>query len=188
MKKFAILISGTALLVLGACGTGGEKTGDAAGSGEEQSAEQVVSEMKKVSLQPGEWETSSEIVDVRIEGAPQGMPPGAMDAMKGRKTVNKSCITPEQAANPSADFLTAQKDSKCSYSGFEMAGGTVKGTVSCPGGDDGKAVITMDGNYTPTSYAMNMEMNGSGMGGAGGMTMHMKMKTTGRRIGECPAS
>lgn len=192
MKRFAILISAgfsaAALLALSACGKSDDGAG--AGSGAKQSAEQVASEMKKVSLQPGEWETTVEIVDVQMEGAPKGMPAGAMDAMKGRKTVTKNCVTPEQAANPNADFLTAQKDSKCTYSGFEMSGGMIKGAVSCPGGEGGTAEVAMKGIYTPTSYTMTMEMDSAGMGGASapGMKMHMKMKSSGKRIGECPAS
>ncbi len=180
-----LLIAGT---LLSSCGKSGEE-GAGGGSAANQSVEDVASEMEKISLQPGEWETTQEVVDITIEGAPEGMPQGMMDAMKGRKTTVRNCITPEQAEKPSADFLTAQKDSKCTYSGFEMAGGTLRGTVSCPGGEGGSANVTMEGKYTPTSYAMNMEMRSQGMGGAKmpGMTMHMKMRSAGKRIGECPA-
>ncbi|MGE4429834.1 MAG: DUF3617 domain-containing protein [Sphingobium sp.] len=184
MKLFPMMLVGSAVMMLAACDKG-------PGAGPSQSAEEVASEMKKVTIRPGEWETTQEVVDVKIQGAPEGMPGGMMDAMKGRKTTTKTCITPEQAANPSADFLTAQKDSKCTYSGFEMAGGTVKGAISCPAPDGkGKADITIDGSYSADSYQMAMEMQTAGMGGGQGegMIMHMKMKTTGKRTsGECSA-
>ncbi|GLT01510.1 hypothetical protein GCM10007897_29040 [Sphingobium jiangsuense] len=179
-----ILLAGSAVLMLAACGKEPE-------TARNQSAEEVASEMKKITLLPGEWETTQEVVDVKLEGAPEGMPAGAMDAMKGRKTTVKTCITPEQAANPSADFLTAQKDSNCTYSGFEMAGGAIKGAVSCLSPDGkGKADIAIDGSYGADSYQMTMEMQAAGMGGpqTSAMTMHLKMRTSGKRIGECPAS
>lgn len=186
MRKMA-MAAALAALTLGACSKedGGSASGDSP-----QSAEEVASQMAKVSLQPGEWETTSEIVEVTMDNMPQGMPAGMLDAMKGRKTTVKSCITPEQAENPEADFLTAQKDGNCTYSGFEMAGGTIRGNVSCTSEQGGTANIAMEGIYSPASYAMTMNMNGDGMGGAGtpGMTMQMKMKTSGKRIGECKES
>ena len=193
MKTTAIMLSGVALLALSACGKGEDKAAGTGASGTSQTAEEVASEMKKVSLQPGQWETTSEIVDVTMENAPQGMPAGMLESMKGHKTTFKHCLTPEQAEKPDADFMSGQKDSKCTYSGFSMSGGAVKGTVSCPSGEGGgTATISMEGIYTPASYTMNMTMDGAGMGGGGrmpgGMSMHMKMKTTGKRTGECPAA
>ena len=177
------VLAGSALMVLAACDKGPDKT-------QNQSVEEVAKEMKKITMQPGEWETTQEVVDVKIEGAPNDMPAGMMEAMKGRKTTVKTCITPEQAANPTADFLTAQKDSKCSYSGFEMSGGTIKGVVSCPSPDGkGKAEVILNGTYSAQNYEMTMEMQAAGMGGPNesNMTMHMKMRSNGKRIGECPA-
>lgn len=184
MKLFSVMLAGSAMMMLAACDKG-------PGAAQNQSVEDVASEMKKVSLQPGEWESTQEIVDVKIEGAPEGTPPNMLDGMKGQKQTARNCITPEQAANPSADFLTAQKDSNCTYSGFEMAGGKIEGKVSCPApqGQQGKADVTIDGSYSETEYAVNMEMQAAGSGGAGAdqMKMHMVMKTTGKRIGDCPA-
>jgi len=179
------IASGAALIGLSACGT----SGDQPASGDAQGVKEVASEMKKIALQPGEWETTSEIIDVQMEGAPQGMPAGALDAMKGRTTTVKKCVTPEEAANPDADFLTAQKDSQCTYSGFEMANGAIKGNVSCPGEHGSTANVAMEGIYTSDSYAMTMNMDAAGIGDGApaGMKMRMKMKISGKRIGECPA-
>ena len=188
MKTFAITLSASTMLALAACSGGSDSGTPSTAPGEEQSAEEVASEMEKVSLMPGEWESTSEVIDVQIEGGPEGMPAGIADMMKGRKTVTKNCITPEQAANPSAEFLTTQKDNKCTYSDFAMKGGTMTGKVSCPAGDSGKADMAMKGSYTPDSYDMTMNMNAAGMGGGApaGMTMVMTVRTSGKRIGECP--
>ncbi|MPT48463.1 MAG: DUF3617 domain-containing protein [Sphingobium sp.] len=185
MKLFSVMLAGSAMMMLAACDKG-------PGEAKNQSVEDVASEMKKISLQPGEWESTQEVVDVKFEGGKEAAPPALIEAMKGQKQTSKSCITPEQAANPSADFLTAQKDSNCTYSGFEMAGGKIQGKISCPApqGQQGKADVTIDGTYSETAYAMNMEMQAAGMGGpaAGDMKMHMVMKTSGKRIGDCPAT
>lgn len=171
------------VLALAGCGKGEEKSGSA---GANMSAAQVADEMEKVSLQPGEWETVQEITDVKIDGAPPEMPADMMRSMIGRKITVKNCITPEQAENPSADFLAAQKDSKCTYNGFSMTGGIVKGSIACPGGEGGKMTASMEGTYLPASYQMTMDAKMEGMAGPqGGMTMHMKMKSSGKRIGEC---
>lgn len=187
MRIIAIMLAGSALLALGACSKSEDKAGS--GGGEAQSAQEIAAQVKKVSLQPGEWETTSEIVDARMENAPEGMPAGMMDSMKGRKTSVKSCITPEQAENPGADFLAAQKDGRCTYSGFEMAGGAIKGTVTCAGQDGATATMKMEGIYTPTSYTTTVNMESAGMGGAQAkdMTMLMTTRVSGKRIGECPA-
>jgi len=186
MRIVAIMLAGSAVLALGACGKGEDKAGN--GAGEAQTAQDVAAQVKKVSLQPGEWETTSEIVEAKIENAPEGMPAGMMDAMKGRKTSVKSCITPEQAENPGADFLAAQKDGRCTYSGFEMAGGAIKGTVTCAGQEGGAATMKMAGIYTPTSYTTTVDMVSTGMGGpqAKDMAMHMTTKVSGKHVGACP--
>lgn len=184
MNKAGLIGAGMlALAALSGCDKSKDQGGEASAN---MSAAQVAGEMKKISLQPGEWEMVQEITDVTIEGAPKEMPADMMRSMIGRKTTIKDCVTPEEAANPSADFLAAQKDSKCTYSGFEMAGGVIKGSVSCPAGEGGAMTASMQGIYQPTSYAMTMESKMAGMAGPQGpMSMHMKMKTTGKRIGEC---
>lgn len=195
MRNVLMLSAGAMMLTLAACDKGAEpaadgNSGPAAGANTSQSVEQVAAEMKKISLQPGEWETSFEILDVKMEGGPQGMPERMVDAMKAKRPPIKTCITPEQAAKPDADFLTAQKDSKCSYSGFHMAGGAIEGTVTCPSGQGGESKVAMQGIYTPTTYTVTMEMDAAGMNSpsGGAMTMHMKAKTTGKRVGECKAN
>jgi Protein of unknown function (DUF3617) len=169
------------LSMLGGCG----QSPDTPLAVTNQSAEKVADAMSKVRLEPGEWEATQEVVDIQITGAPKGMPADAMKSAIGRKTTVKHCVTPEQAAKPSADFLAAQKDSKCTYSNFAMEGGTIHGSVTCPGGQGGKMIASMLGTYASDHYDMAMTMNMDGM--QPGMAMAMKMKTSGKRIGECPS-
>lgn len=183
MKRATILVGAAMLLTLGACSKDNEKD---EGHGGPQSAQEVAEEISEVKIQPGQWEASHETLEAKMEGAPQGMPAGMMDAMKGHKTSFRYCITPEQAEKPGGDFFAAQKDAKCQYSDFSMSGGTVHGTMTCQS-PDGRGAMTMKmaGNYTPTSYDTTVEMETS-MGGQG-MKMHLKSRGSGKRIGDCPA-
>ena len=141
-------------------------------------------------VRPGQWESSVELESIEVPGMPADAVAQMKKTMARVATGHKSCLTPEQAETPNADFLTAQKGSNWTYSGFEMAGGTIKGNVSCTGGQGGNATVAMKGIYTPASYTMTMDVTSAGMGGpqAQDMKMHMKMKTSSKRVGECPSS
>ncbi|GAB5486700.1 MAG: hypothetical protein Pars2KO_02700 [Parasphingorhabdus sp.] len=178
MKK--ILISVAALAVISACSdNGADKDGDGKITNEE-----VAAEMNEVNLEPGEWENTVEIVDVKIEGLPEGAPAGMMDSIKGQKTTTKSCVTEEQAENPGAQFFAAQEDTNCEVKKFNMSGGAVSSEMSCKNmGAPGEMSMTMDGDYGSSSYDMKMTMAGN----AGGMKMNMEAKSSGKRIGDCPS-
>ena len=147
------------------------------------SADEVAKVMNEVTLEPGEWENTVEIVDVKIEGLPKGVPDNMIDSMK-TTTVSKSCITEEQAKNPGAEFFAAQEKTSCKVKKFDMSGGAISSEMSCANaGAPGEMTMVMDGQYGPSSYDMTMKMNG----GAGGMKMNITAKSNGKRIGNCPA-
>src|SRR3546814_16763140 len=65
-----------------------------------------------------------------------------------------------------------------------MEGGRMVGTMTCTGGQlPGTMVMKMDGTYSDESYDMTMDMETSGL--PGGMTMTVKARTTGERVGDC---
>lgn len=179
MKK--LLISAAAISLLAGCA---DKGADNDGDGKITAAE-VAEEMNEVTLEPGEWENTVEIVDVKIEGLPEGTPAGIMDSMKGKVTTTKSCITEEEAEKPGAQFFAAQEKNNCEVKKFDMSGGAVSSEMSCSnmGGAPGSMTMAMDGQYGPSSYDMTMNMNG----GAAGMKMNISAKSSGKRIGDCPA-
>ena len=148
--------------------------------GREMSAEEVADELAGMKIQPGQWEATNEIVSATAPG----MPEGVLKQMVGQKTTVQNCITPEQAARPSANFLAAQENSNCTYQDWSMDGGRMTGTMTCEGGEmPGKMVMKMDGNYGSTRYDMNMDMNTTGL--PNNMSMTIKARTTGRRVGDC---
>ena len=92
MKK--LLVSVAALSLIAGCS---DKGADRDGDGK-ITAEEVAEEMNKVTLEPGQWENTVEIVDVKIDGLPDGVPASAMDGMKGKVTTSKSCIRKKPTA------------------------------------------------------------------------------------------
>ena len=176
-----LLVSVAAICLIAGCSdNGADRDGDG-----KITAEEVAEEMNRVTLEPGEWENTVEIVDVKIDGLPDGVPAGVMDSMKGKVTTSKSCITKEEAENPGAQFFAAQEKTNCEVKKFDMSGGAVSSEMSCSnmGGAPGSMTMAMDGQYGPSSYDMTMNMNG----GASGMKMNISAKSSGKRIGNCPA-
>lgn len=174
----------------GATGDISAVEGARADSGSGMTVDEVAKTMSNVKMKPGAWDVSMTIEDVKLTGLPPGPQGQQIEQMMkqsiGARTV-KSCMTPEQAANPQADFLAAQEGKNCTYDGFAMDGGQVKGKMVCtPPNGKGQMTMTMNGTYSPTDYAMNMTLEGAGMGD--GMAMTMKAKTQGKWLSDaCPA-
>tara|TARA_R110000824_G_scaffold85425_5_gene212326 strand:+ start:12707 stop:13249 length:543 start_codon:yes stop_codon:yes gene_type:complete len=178
VKKLLVSVA-VLSLITGCSEQGADHNGDG-----KITAEEVAEEMNEVTLEPGEWENTVEIVDVKIDGLPEGMPAGVMDSMKGKVTTSKSCITEEEASKPGAQFFAAQEKTNCEVKKFDMSGGAVTSEMACDnmGGSPGSMTMTMDGQYGPSSYDMTMNM----VGGAAGMKMNISAKSNGKRIGSCP--
>ena len=168
-----ILLASATLLSLAACGQSEEK-------GRKQSAQEVAKEMAALKMEPGQWVATNEI----LSASAPGLPEQALKQMVGQKTTVSNCVTPEQAAKPSANFLAAQKNSNCTYQDFSMEDGRMTGTMTCSGGQvPGEMEMKMAGEYSARSYDMNMDMNAKNM--PGGMAMTIKARTSGRKVGEC---
>lgn len=176
------LILGAAALALAACGSSGGEKGAGNGSTAEAQGGGGSGSGSGVNLQPGEWEMKMDVVNVKVEG----MPEGVADAMKkeGGKP-SRTCMTPEEAKGPSADMFTKDNPANCKSEGFSWSGGRIQGKTVCEGqGGAGKTQMTMDGRYTPQSIDMTMKSETDMMGKA----MTMEMRLSGRRVGECTAA
>ena len=164
MRARAVLLAAAALAGAG-CG-GGREAGN-------MSAEEVAAELAAMRIEPGLWELTSEVVDVRAADLPHEV----RARMIGPRSRLRHCITPEQAERPDANFLAARAGSECVYRDFTVGGGRVSGRMACP-----DASAEMRGRYGPQSYDMRMEM-ASPM--ANGATMTLELRSRGRRIGDC---
>lgn len=155
----------TALALLGACGEAPEAN---------MTADEIAGQLANMRIEPGLWELTSEVVDVTAPGLPREV----RGQMVGPRSRLRHCITAEQAAHPSANFLAGREEHACAYRGFTVEAGRVRGTMLCP-----DATAVMNGRYLPRGYDMSMEMQ-SPMQNKQMMTLQLRAR--GRRLGPCP--
>lgn len=171
------LILSAAILALTACGSSGKGDGNGSATASGGSGSGGVF---GVSLQPGEWEMKTEVVNVKAEG----MPPGMAEGMKqSASSTTRTCMTPEDAKGPKGDLFTGDKSGNCKSEGFSWAGGKISGKTTCGSDASGRTVMTMDGQYS----AQNIDMTIKSATNVAGREVAMEMRMSGRRVGECSA-
>ncbi len=130
-------------------------------------------------LKPGKWQASATVEQMSMAG----MPPDMAEKMKGvsgKTQTQETCLTPEQAKNPSAAAF-AGEDKNCRYDRFTMANGKIDAVMKCSGGG-ATQTMTMAGTYSGDTYNMRMKTDASA-GSKGGMSMAVRVDA--KRIGEC---
>jgi hypothetical protein len=172
MKKWSI--AAAAALMLTACG--GQGANEAGANG--QAAGTEAGGDDSLALAPGEWEMTMQMV--RMSGMPEGA-----DASNFPATTIRTCLTPEEARRPGADFLTGSGENNgCTYENMSMTGGRMQGSVQCATAE-GTMNATFDGQFSPNSYEVTHQAR---MSGAGAAETEFESRITGRRIGDCPAN
>jgi hypothetical protein len=169
MKHAPIVI---AILLLAACGSQ-----DKAGNGAAAKAGGGAT----IALAPGQWETIVEVTGLNITGGPRL--PGGMTPPLPPPTTVRSCLTPEQAARPNANFLSGSGEGGgCNSENLSMAGGSIQGTITC---SSAGATIrtTINGRFGTDSYETESQSRIT----SNGMTMETTGRTRSRRVGDCPA-
>ena len=164
-----------ACLLLAGCGGGGDAPGN-------MTRDEVKAEVANVRVEPGEWERRTEILSV--EGP--DMPLELAARLKQPRPPLRYCITPEQAAQPArVSDAIARPQAGCTVRDFAMQGGRMEGRMICREGAPTQISTAMSGTYSPQSfdYRSRVEMPppiGDGL-------VRLDIRTTGRRIGPCPA-
>jgi hypothetical protein len=187
-----LILALPAILALAACNQ--QTTADtAAQTGEVSLKNATIEEVAKQAqaagpqhFTAGEWETNVEIIEMDLPGAPPQVRDQMMKAMQSSKTSAKTCMTKEQAEKPEASILTGKTNANCKYDHYTMADGKIDAKLSCTSPHGGNMTQTINGTYTPTSFAIASEMHAVGGSSEAG-AMNMKAKTSGTRIGECKA-
>ena len=145
------------------------------------SAQEVAAELRGLRIEPGLWEMRSEVLDATGPNLPRM----AQARLKGPRPIVRTCISPAEAARPEANFLRSQPDSHCTYRGFSLRDGRLRGEMRCAGGGlPGTTTTSMDGRYGARGYDTRMRMASTGM--PEGANMIIETRTIGRRIGNCP--
>jgi hypothetical protein len=131
-------------------------------------------------IQPGLWQSKTVVKEMNIPGIPaQYAEQMKAKFAQGSNETNSHCVKPEDVKKPKEDFFGGDKS--CKYDHFQMGDGKIDVAMVCHR-EDSTQTMNMSGSYTPTTYSMDMSMNGSG-GGQNGMTM--KVHVDSRRVGEC---
>jgi hypothetical protein len=152
--------------------------------GKNESIESVAKKVAASDLRPrpGRWESTMTIEKLDMPN----LPPQAKEVMQkqmGGGQTFATCLTPEQAAKPGADFFQG-KDSGCSYDRFSMTGGKVDAVMTCT--QQGRTQkVTMAGTYGEEAYTMHLTSEGEAQPG---MPMSMVMSVSSKRVGECDRS
>ena len=160
------IVAAPAVLLLAACG--------GAGGGD------------SVALQPGQWETSVQFTEVDIPGAP----PEAVNQMRqaiARPQTRSECITPEQAANPTGNMVSAGAGN-CQFTESTFENGNINVQGTCEQAGAGTATVSMEGSYTPTTMEAEITSEVQAPAGAaadGPQSVRMSGTFTSRRTGEC---
>ena len=142
-----------------------------------------------VALQPGQWETTVQFTSIEIPGAPQEAV-AQMREMMSRPQTRSECITPEQAANPTGNMMSAGGGSNCQFGESTFAGGAIRVRGTCQQPGQGSAQMSMDGSYTATTMQaqISSEVQAPPSAPKGGpQSVRMSGTFTSRRTGECAA-
>lgn len=170
------VIAAAGLLALAACGSGesGGNGSAAAGKG----GTSAVAGGGGVQLQPGEWETTTQMVKV------EGMPKEVAAMMMKEATKGRNCITPEELKEANAGLFGGEEQKNCKREGFAFQNGRISGKLSCTGegGEGGTSSMEMSGQYSATTYDVTARISTN----VQGMSANMESRTQGRRIGDCP--
>ena len=131
-------------------------------------------------IEPGLWQAKADVQEMNIPG----MPPQYAAQMKQRMAQDRGkpsshCITEADVKKPKENFFGGDKS--CKYQRFTMGGGKIDIAMVCAE-EGANRTMNMSGNYTPTTYSMDMAMTGSG-GDQNGMSM--KMHIDAQRVGQC---
>ncbi len=137
----------------------------------------------EVEMQPGRYEMTASITEISLPGAPAG----ATDAMKeAAKQPQTACLTPEDVKNPGGK-LTPRQDpgAACQENTFDWKGGRIDGKLRCAT-PNGEVSANMKGEYRRDGFTLNVESQLPSLTGeAGGEPGRIKMRSEGRRVGEC---
>jgi hypothetical protein len=186
-------ITAMAALALAGCGS---KDDAGKADGAPKSAAEVKQEAAKlIKPQPGEYRQVTEITSFEIPGMPKEAAEQMKSAIKASQE-GRFCLTQADADRGFKDmFNDVGKGNQCTYSKFDVDGGTLDAQMECqaqpaPGAPQGaqpqKAVMKMNGALTEKGADITIAMDTTGGPPPMG-TMKMTMHMTTTRLGDCKA-
>ncbi|MEP5938464.1 MAG: DUF3617 domain-containing protein [Erythrobacter sp.] len=178
MRK-STLIAAVSTLMLAACG------GDAGSDGGESLSMEEVAEITQDSAikpEPGQYSVTTEVLEVNIPGAPEGMA-DMMSSSMGRNA-HSYCLSQDDVDNGFEEMAKqSQEGSDCTFERYDIDdGGDMDAKMVCNMQGQGEMTMTMSGTGSTTGSEMDIAMEGNiaGMG-----DMSMRMKVSHERTGDC---
>ncbi|GGY93730.1 DUF3617 domain-containing protein [Novosphingobium colocasiae] len=173
-----------AALALSACGSKDAGTDAAKDTGPKTMAEAQEEAKKLDRPDPGEYKQTMEVTRLDIPG----MDPKQAEAMKGMMKASQErtfCLTPADSEKGFKDmFDEVGKGGECSYSRFDVSGGTLDAVMNCKNPNEGTATIALNGKVSSNGSDVTVSIDQAGSKNPMGdmkMTMHM----TTARLGDC---
>lgn len=172
----------TAALSLAACGSADEAETGAAGGEGLSDAEIAERAEDAVTLEPGQYRSTVEMVSVDIPGAPPEAVAMMKRAISSGNTTTEYCLTPEEAEKGYEEMARNSAQGDCNVRRFDVDGGDIDAEMTCTAADGTEARMTLDGTGSRTSSDMTMTIETDVPGlGEGTMTMRAQHE----RIGDC---
>lgn len=167
-------------IALTACGRGSTVTAENASMAEVGA--RVKASGAAIQLTPGRWETAVTIDRMDIPGMPSAVA-AQMKQQLSKAAHGASCLTPEQARKPAADFFSGKHGDECRYDRFTMRGGAIDATMTC-GRAGPKVAATLKGTYGPDNFHMSIAMDGKGRSSMPTMAMTVDARHAGACRGD----
>lgn len=161
------------------------------GAGADQAATPAPGGGSAGSIQPGQWEMTARVVSIEMPGAPPALQE-QIRSQSRRADTSRTCITPEQAANPLNEFqrmATSMPGQTCQISENVFSAGVIRFAMTCQASGEAPSStrMSMTGQYAATSIDVSLAFDVENPGeGAPGQTLRMRSSLTGRRLGDCP--
>jgi hypothetical protein len=172
--KHVTAILGVAILA-GCSGQNTETAGNNTAATAATNTQTATAAPRILALQPGQWETTVEILRMEMTGMPGTPMP------QTPPTTVSQCITPEQANKPIEGIMAGGAlPEGCVSESNNVTDGRIQATFSCAQ-NNVPTRISMQGVISPTAYEMEMEMSA----GEGQTAVRSDMRVRARRLGEC---
>ncbi len=172
-----------AAILLAGCGGDADTNDDGKVTGQEAVAEAA----NAIQPQPGQYRTTTQLLEFNIPGASDEIKQRIQAQMGGTGEVTKptlSCLTPEQAStNGPEEMAKKMAEGNCTVARFDVSGGSISAEMQCVDAAGGSSHVLLDGQMTSTSSTMTMT-NESDLPNIG--KMQMKARVTSERVGDCP--
>ncbi|SLJ95573.1 DUF3617 domain-containing protein [Novosphingobium mathurense] len=179
-RVFAIAGAVFAVLALAGCGSNEE----APKNPQEQASAAQAQAAKLEPPQPGQYRQTVEFTKFEMPGMSDEHA-GQMKQMMANIPPRTYCLTQAEADKGYKDMLDSLPgDSQCSYSQFEVSGGTLNARMECKDNSGATAKATMVGTVSPQGSDVKLDMEQS-LPGMGDRMAKMAMHMTTTRLGDC---